>query len=406
MGQVYDFAIVGAGIVGLSIAAELRGRFPESRIVVLEKEAAAGTHASGRNSGVLHSGIYYPKGSLKAKVCADGAARMQVFAREHDIPCSRTGKLIIATNQPDLDVIDKLLANARENNICADRLNEEEVQKMEPAARPFGAGIYCPDTAVIDSKAVVNKLHEILLQKGVKFLFNFPVAKVQKDRRHVIGRDNTISYGYLVNSAGAYADTIARKFGLASDYVLMPFKGYYYRLKPNRRHLVRGNIYPVPDPSLPFLGVHFTRVIGGEVYVGPTAIPALGRENYSLLEGISLGESAAMAARLARMYLVAGKAFRRLVHGEICKVLKPCFTESARRLVPAVASEDLIPSNKIGIRPQLVNTRDMRLEMDYIVEKTETSIHILNAISPAFTSAMAFAEFIVEQIEGKGSRWQ
>jgi L-2-hydroxyglutarate oxidase LhgO len=392
-----DYLVAGAGIVGLTVARELKKRHPDARIVILEKEPDVGMHASGRNSGVMHSGIYYGSSTLKAKVCSTGAARMREFAAEHGIAYNRSGKVIIATSEQDLPVVDRLLNNARENGINAERLDEAGIHKFEPHASPYKAGIYCPDTAVIDSKAVVRKLRELLERSGVQFRFNSPVMSLDPDGKTVKIPNDSISYGYLFNCAGASADRVAKLFGLGMDYKLIPFKGIYYKLRPEKNHLVNSNIYPVPDINLPFLGVHLTRVISGDVYVGPTAIPAFGRENYGILKGMELGESLKIGAELIGMYLENQQNFRLLVHTEVRKYLKPYFVDAARKLMAELTADDLVACDKVGIRPQLVNVKKKSLEMDYIIEQTPNSLHVLNAISPAFTSSLAFAEWIVDQ---------
>lgn len=399
MKQTCDYLIVGAGIVGLTVARELKKRHSSARIVILEKEADVGKHASGRNSGVMHSGVYYGSSTLKAKVCSTGAARMREFAAEHGIACNRSGKVIIATSERDLPTIERLLKNARENGVNAERLDEAGVRKIEPHATPYQAGIYCPDTAVIDSKAVVNKLRELLENNGVKFEFNAPLLEVSPAEKTVKIPRGRYSYGFLYNCAGAGADLVAKTFGMAQDYTLVPFKGIYYKLRPERGHLVRSNIYPVPDIDLPFLGVHLTRVISGDVYVGPTAIPAFGRENYGILQGMELGESLKIGAELIGMYLENKQSFRLLVHTEVRKYLKPWFVASARKLMAELTPNDLVPCDKVGIRPQLINVKTRALEMDYIIEQTPSVLHVLNAISPAFTSSLAFSEWIVDQVE-------
>ncbi|SCY21320.1 L-2-hydroxyglutarate oxidase LhgO [Nitrosospira sp. Nl5] len=390
----YDYLIVGAGIVGLTVAHELKTRFPSARIGVLDKEASAGMHASGRNSGVLHSGIYYSSDTLKARVCAAGARRMMEFAHEHGIPCSKSGKIIVATSERDLPTVDRLLRNAAENGIRAWRIDEKELRELEPFAAAGPAAIYSPDTAVIDSRAVVKRLTVLLEQQGVRILWRHGVRKVGR-HGEVVTDQGKLSYGWLFNCAGAYADVVARHFGLAGNYALVPFKGIYWKLRPEAEHLVRASIYPVPDIDLPFLGVHLTRVISGDVYVGPTAIPALGRENYGLIEGIRPLEAASVGYRLAGMYLRNRSNFRALAHIELGKYRKHNFLTAARRLLPSITAEDMIPTPKSGIRPQLINLRDGKLEMDYIFEHSERSTHVLNAISPAFTSSFAFAELIV-----------
>lgn len=392
----FDFVIVGAGIVGLTVANELLKRQPGARIAVLEKEVAPGLHASGRNSGVMHSGIYYGSDTLKARVCATGARRMIEFAKAEGIAVNQCGKVILATSNEQLPTVEKLLRNARENDIPAEKIDHQQLREIEPNAAMGPAAIYCPTTAVIDGPAVVKRLREQLEQRGVKFIFNCHV-EAPAGKAQLGTSQGTIHYGLLFNCAGAYADTVAKSYGLAGDYALVPFKGIYWKLSEKANPLVRANIYPVPDVSLPFLGVHLTRVIGGDVYVGPTAIPALGRENYGLLEGINLKEAAGIGLQLAEMYLRDENNFRKLAHNEIGKYSKMNFLAAARKLLPILNEEDMVPTRKAGIRPQLINTKTRKLEMDYIIESTEDSVHVLNAISPAFTSSFAFAELIVDK---------
>jgi len=397
--QVFDFVIIGAGVVGLTTAHELMRRFPGSRVAVLEKEPEPGRHASGRNSGVLHSGIYYGSDTLKARVCSRGAARMMAFADEHGIPFRRSGKVIIATGERDLPTIELLLGNARANGIRAERLDERGIRDIEPHAAPYRTGIWSPDTAVIDSWAVLNRLHALLVQAGVQLRFNEPVTDVMEDGRCLATPVTRYEAGYFFNCAGAHADRIAKRFGVGNGYALVPFKGLYYKLRDDRRELVRSNIYPVPDMTVPFLGVHLTRVISGEVFAGPTAIPALGRENYGLIEGLRVGEAARVGWQLGRLYISNEGDFRGLVHGEIAKYRKAQFVESVRRLVPDIHEHDLVRADKVGIRPQLVNVRTSKLEMDFVIEAAPRSLHVLNAISPAFTSSLAFAELLVNRYE-------
>lgn len=345
---VFDYLVVGAGIVGLTTAHELKKRFPNARVAIIEKEAQVGLHASGRNSGVMHSGVYYGNTTLKAKVCSVGAQRMREFAEKHQIACHKTGKVIIATSERDLPTVEKLMKNARDNNVRAELLTEADIKKIEPYASPYKMGIHSPDTAVIDSKAVVKKLFEILSNLGVQFFFNAKVLTFLPEQKTVEVNQKQVSYGFLFNCAGAGADLVAKKFGLAQDYTLVPFKGIYYKIRPERDYLVNSNIYPVPDIDLPFLGVHLTRVVSGEVYVGPTAIPAFGRENYGVLKGLEFKESFKIGKDLISMYLENKQNFRLLVHTEVRKYLKPWFVEAAQKLMHEIKSDDLIPCDKVA----------------------------------------------------------
>lgn len=389
--------------MGLTIAHALKNRYPSAKIAILEKEQSIGMHASGRNSGVLHSGIYYPQDSLKASVCAEGARRMMHFAQQHHIPCKQSGKVIIATCQEELHALDLLLANARRNNIDAQYLTAKEIKAIEPHASPFQYGIYTNATATIDGRQVLATLTAIIEAQGVALHLGQNAVAVDRDKQlittasHTTASHTTFQFNYLINCAGAGTDRIAKLFGLAKDYVLLPFKGIYYKLTPDKSFLVNGNIYPVPDLKLPFLGVHFSRNIHGDVYVGPTAMPAFGRENYGMFTGLSF-EAVRIIKDILHMYLANQQNFRMLMHTEMKRYLKFYFMRGARKLVANIQSTDLLTSNKVGIRPQLIDTTKRKIVMDYIIEQEAHSMHILNAISPAFTSAFAFADLIVNKI--------
>jgi L-2-hydroxyglutarate oxidase LhgO len=327
---------------------------------------------------------------------------MREFAAEHSIPCIRTGKVIMATREEDLVGIRRLLANALSNQIRAELLGAREVKELEPYAEPYQTGIYCPDTATIDAQGVMVKLQELLLARGVHLRFNEQVVVVDPRQRVVRSTRYRCTYQYLINCAGAYADVIARHFGIGEEYRTVPFKGIYFNLRSEKNHLVRGHIYPVPDLCYPFLGVHLSRGIGGEVFVGPTAIPALGCEHYGIFQGLRLMEAARVVWHLSRMYLKNHDHFTNFVHAEIAKYRKQHFLKAVRCLIPMLSGDDLIPSKKVGIRPQLIDIRHGRFEMDYVVKESEHSIHVLNAISPAFTSAFAFADLLLERATGCG----
>ena len=394
----FDYVIVGAGIVGLTVANELQRRHSHARIAILDKEATLGMHASGRNSGILHSGIYYSSDTLKARVCAEGGRRMIEFAKEERIPYAQCGKLILATSEEQLPTVERLLNNAQENQIPAERMDRQQLREIEPFAADGPAAIYCPTTAVIDALAVIKRLREKLEQRGITFLVDTRVLK-RAGEREIKTTQGVIRFTFLYNCAGAYADTLAKRFELADGYVLVPFKGIYWKLNEEANPKVKANIYPVPDVSLPFLGVHLTRAVSGEVYVGPTAIPAFGRENYSRLHGIKAVDTLEIGLRLIGMYLKNNNNFRAIAHLEMAKYWKRNFLTTAQRLVPSLKAEDMVPTPRAGIRPQLVNTETGKLEMDYILEKGDNSLHVLNAISPAFTSSFSFAERIVDEGE-------
>ena len=391
-----DIVIIGAGIIGLTIANELLNRDPNLSITIIEKEPKIGLHASGRNSGVLHSGIYYPKDSLKAKVCAIGREEMINFAKTHGISVKQQGKVLLATTEEEYQTLQMLYQNAMQHQIPVEKLDHKKLHQIEPFAAFGTEAIFCPTTAVIDSKHVLNTLENQLKQKDVNFLFNTKVINISKDKILITDK-NKLNFHYLFNCAGAFADKIAKYCNLDQQYRLLPFKGLYWKLTSQAKHKVNTNIYPVPNMNVPFLGVHFTRNIFDDVFIGPTAMPALSRENYSFLQGIHLSELFPILNELFHLYLKNQHNFRYFVHQELKKYRKTHFMKSARSLLPSLSIDDLEKSPKVGIRPQLINIKTHQLVFDFILEKNQYSMHVLNAISPAFTSSFALAKHIVDE---------
>jgi len=390
--------ICGGGIVGLSLARELLKRGADD-IIVLEKEKDIGLHASGRNSGVLHAGIYYTPDSLKAKLCLKGNLLMKEFCKEKGIPVLETGKAIVTKNQKELKTLEELYVRAKKNGAVVKLIGEKELKEIEPYAQTVEKALYSPLTAVVDSKRVLKEIEKELVEskkvkilKGVKFEKLISNTEIQTS-------EGKFKFNLFINAAGAYADKVAHSFGVGLNFKILPFKGTYRKLIKEKSHMVRGNIYPVPDIRNPFLGVHFTKSYDGTVYVGPTAIPAFGRENYGILKGIDL-EAIPILWRDLVLFLV-NKKFRNVALTEPRKYCDKSFFKDISPMLKGLEPKDLIPSEKVGIRPQLINWENKELVMDFLVIKDLNSIHILNAISPAFTSAFAFAEFVVKNyIEG------
>jgi L-2-hydroxyglutarate oxidase LhgO len=396
-----DFAILGAGIIGLTVARELRRRHPGASIVVFEKEPGLAAHASGRNSGVIHSGIYYAEGSLKAKVCADGARRLAEYCDERGLPISRVGKLIVPLAPADGERLELLLARGRANGAHFSLVGEDDIRRIEPAARSADTrALYNPDTAVIDSAAVVTRMADELRADGVEIRLGEAAGAFDVAGRTLVAGGKRWTYGHLVNAAGAYADRVAHRFGVGERYRILPFRGLYYQLRAGSPLRVNGLIYPVPDLRFPFLGVHATRGVNGTVYFGPTAVPALGRENYHGVERLSPSDIGAIAFRLAAQYLRNTNGFRHYLHQEAPRLLRPGFVRAARAMLPALTPGDLIRSPKVGIRAQLYDQSRGALEMDFIIEPGPNSTHVLNAVSPAFTCSLAFAELVVGRLGG------
>jgi len=390
-----EFLIVGGGIVGLTIARELL-QIGADKITIIDKEPALGLHASGRNSGVLHAGIYYPPNTLKAELCLKGNLLLQEYCEINHLPLMKCGKVIVASNSQELSTLYELHERAKQNQADVYLLDENELKKIEPYAKTFEKALFSRYTAIVDNKAILNALQKELLKSGrVKLLFNIAFIGLKNEFTAKTSRC-LISFKQFINAGGAYSDKIAQAFDIAKEYYLIPFKGIYKKIIPSMSYLVNGNIYPVPNLEHPFLGVHFTKNIHGEIYVGPTAIPAFGRENYHTFRGI---DSEAFKIIFNEIILFfSNSKFRKVAFEEPKKYLSSYFYQDAKKLVTELKPEWLIPTSKIGIRPQLIDVHKKELVMDFLVIKEKHSLHILNAISPAFTSSFTFAKYIVKEL--------
>ena len=395
-----DFLVIGGGIIGLTIARELR-RHGLGSVTVLEKEPELGRHQSGKNSGVLHAGIYYAADSLKAKFCAAGSRKMQEYAREHGIACKKDGKVIVAARPDLVPQLEKLLQRSQENGIRAEKISPERLRELEPLATTHDFALWSPDTAVIDSKGVLDALARELRDAGVTVRLAEKALAVDAARHTVRTAHDEVAYGHLVNAAGLHADRIAHSMGVGLDLAILPFKGMYQAIAPRFAAGVRASIYPTPDPRVPFLGVHLTRNIHGDVLAGPTALPAFGRENYHGLAGVGWRELPRLAADLARMFVGNIDGFRNLAYEELPKYTRRGFFKHVRALTPSITLADVLPAQKVGIRAQLVERATRRFVMDFTIREGPRSTHVLNAISPAFTSSMAFAEHVVDRIAAR-----
>lgn len=394
-----EFLIVGAGIIGLTLARELISQ-GVSKIILIEKESGLGFHASGRNSGVLHAGIYYPPHTLKAKICLQGNLLLQEFCQQKKLPLKQCGKVIVARNKAELPMLNQLLNQARLNGAKVDLIDEVELAKHEPHAKTYCSALYSHYTALVNNKSILKALEEELEQTGkVQLLFQTEFKTIQGEKVAVT-KQGKIQFDYLVNTAGAYADKVAHCFGLAKEYYFIPFKGIYQKLIPEKSHLVNGNIYPIPNLENPFLGVHFSKDIDGNTYIGPTAIPAFGRENYGYLKGIDHELPRIIFNELLMCWF--NKQFRKVAWEESKKYFKRYVFQDARQLVKQLELQWLMKSRKVGLRPQLMSLKDKKLMMDFLVIKDKHTLHILNAISPAFTSSMFFAKYIVKEYLQKG----
>ena len=395
----YDLIILGAGITGLSVARQKLLDEPNCRVLVIEKEPKIGMHGSGRNSGVLHSGIYYPSDTLKAKFCSEGSELMASYCEKYNLPLMKCGKVILPTKSEDEDQIDLLYKRGVKNGASVKIISQKELREIEPEASTIAQrALYSPNTSVIDPYAVLSKIQSELNNSDVIILFNEKVISANPDQSTITtNKDNNFKYKHLINCTGQYSDVVSKLFNVGKKYTLLPFKGLYYGLSKNSNIRLNGLIYPVPDLSIPFLGIHSVKLVNGSVYFGPTAIPAFGRENYQGFEGVNIKDASSISYHLLRQYISNKKGFRAYTHQEASRFLKSEFLKSMQSLVPNLSSNDLVISHKVGIRAQLLDTKRNELVMDFVVERVDNTTHVLNAVSPAFTSAFSFAKYILNK---------
>ncbi|MDQ7091473.1 MAG: FAD-dependent oxidoreductase [Methylococcales bacterium] len=375
-----DYLIVGAGIIGMTIAHDLINRNKQLTIVIIEKESQVAVHASGRNSGVLHAGFYYTADSLKAKLTAEGNKKMKAFCHDNAIFVNETQKYVVANNQQELDWLYELDKRAKVNGVITKLVNADEI---DPNIKTYQKALYSPSTASVNPKEVCYALRDKLIASGVRFIFNQPFETVNFD------------YHYLINCAGSYADKIAKAHGVGQHYTMLPFKGLYLKYFGDDKP-ISTNVYPVPNMKNPFLGVHYTMTANNEIKIGPTAIPVFWRENYQGLEGFKLTEFLEIFYYSTKLFILNKFNFRELAINEIKNYRKKNLIEKAQQMLHHIG-DDFRPL-PAGIRAQLLDTQQNELVMDFIVEHTDHSTHILNAVSPAFTCSFAFAEHVVDQL--------
>jgi len=387
----YDVAIVGGGILGLATARALLERAPGVRIAILEKESKLATHQTGHNSGVIHSGIYYRPGSYKAKLCGEGKGLMREFCATHGIRIVDCGKVIVATREDELPRLQTLYERGIANGVPVEMIDAKRLREIEPHAAGLRA-IHSPTTSIVDFGLVSTAIAGELTARGVAIETNAKVLAIVRTRDGIeIGTSRlAVEARWLINCAGLYADVIARMAGAAPDVQIVPFRGEYYMIRPERRHLVKTLIYPVPDPEFPFLGVHFTNTVHGDVEAGPNAVLAFAREGYQFTK-VNPRELAETLAYPGVWHMV--RRYWRMGSYEMYRSLsKAAFVRALQRLVPEMKAED-VTRGGAGVRAQAL-ARDGSMVDDFRIVDTDTAVHVLNAPSPGATASLAIGRHI------------
>ena len=388
--------IIGAGIVGISLGLAILERNPTSKVLIIDKEDKPGVHASGRNSGVLHAGFYYSPDSLKAKFCRLGNLELRKFCRENNIQILETGKVVVCQDKQDVSRLEELHRRGIANGVNIEILQSKELEKIEPAAQTIDKFIWSPTTAVGNPKEVIQKLAEKFEQLGGSFIFNTQVKLIEKNGEVLIKiKSSTFGAKSIINSAGAYAADLAKQVNIGTEYVCLPFLGTYKKSKllpVNPKRL----IYPVPNPVNPFLGVHTTITLNNELKIGPTAFPVIGKEQYSLFDGFNLKEIGEFIQSSTALLRSDSVNLIGLAKEEALKLFTRPLLKRTRKLTSSLDSNKDWIKYPSGIRAQIINTKTKAIEMDYIVKADKNVVHILNAVSPGWTSSLPFARWVVE----------
>lgn len=392
---MYDYTVIGGGIVGLATAVSLAESSPRARILVLEKEDRFAQHQTGHNSGVIHSGIYYKPGSLKAFLARTGNLSMQAYCERRGIPHENCGKIIVATEQSELPLLEKLFQRGIENGVPLARLSREEVCEYEPHVSCL-CGLRVRTTGITNFGAVCRALIDDLHGLGVDLRASTEMLRsIRTSSGHLIETTSgEFSTKFLITCAGLQSDLVSLRCGSQPEARIVPFRGEYYVLKPERWHLVRGLVYPVPNPKFPFLGVHLTRMVDGSIHAGPNAVLALKREGYNKL---SFGFKDAMEIlTYPGLWRLASQYYREALSEMLRSASKSLFTRSLQRLIPEIEERDLIPS-EAGVRAQAV-TRSGALVDDFLIQEEKNALFVLNAPSPAATASLEIAKHIVARV--------
>ena len=391
-----DLVVIGGGVVGLSLADSWLSRHPSDTVVVYDKEDHLAAHASGRNSGVLHAGFYYAPDSLKARLTRDGNQMLKEFCRERGVALRETGKVVVTTSESQLSALMTLLDRGRANGVELELIDERGLAELEPLARTVESALWSPNTAVASPAGVVEALADRVRERGGRVVLGNEVTGAGPGWVMSVLEGRVVA-GHIINAAGLYADTVAHWFGFGQDYRMLPFKGLYWygNWEPGR---LQRHVYPVPDPRNPFLGVHLTVTVDGRAKIGPTAIPALWREDYGGVNGLRGDELWDVVRSYPRFLTSKHHDVPGLLRAELPKYSRSYLVKQAAALVPSVRPSDFTERGKPGVRAQLLHVPSGKLEMDFVVEGDEQSTHMLNAVSPAWTSSLAVADYVVAGI--------
>ena len=391
-----DVLIIGAGVVGLATGIAVLQERPNLKVIIVEKEKELSVHASGRNSGVLHAGFYYSPDSLKARFCREGNVELRVLAKKYDIPVRDVGKVVVTRNTGELGRLETLYQRGISNGVDIEVLDEKELKKFEPLAVTHEKFLWSPTTGVSDSKAIVDAMRKEFNGLGGQIDFGVKIG-LTLTGNEVIDNSNTYKARHIVNAAGAQADRISRSVGIGTEYAMLPFMGVY-RATEEKNLPLRRLVYPVPHPINPFLGVHFTLTVDNKVKIGPTAIPIAGREQYSFFSGWSAPDIG--QAIKGMRSLVQGDAhdFGAILKSEWPKVIQSRLVKESLELVPTANTVKDWHRKPPGIRAQLVHLPTGKLEQDFVVQTLANSTHILNAVSPGWTSALPFGRWVAQQL--------
>jgi L-2-hydroxyglutarate oxidase len=391
--------IIGSGIVGLTIGIKIKKKLKGSKVTVIEKEELSIKHGSGRNSGIIHSGVYYPSETLKAKLCIDGAKQLKNYVKDKKLWIDECGKILVPTNDISYRNLDLLINRAKENNVEANLISNAEAIKLEPNISPnFEKAILIPFTSIVNPKEVMNSLIKDFISLGGEIIYNEEVLSISSEVNKIMTKKNYINFDYVINCSGLHSDRIARSAGLKFNYSFLPFKGKYWKIK--KKYKLNKLVYPVPDLNFPFLGVHTAHNKDNEVFLGPTSTPVFGRESYSLFENFKLSEITELLPNFLIKILKNQNNLRNLAVRELKMLTKNGLIKEIKKLIKNVDKEDLLfYEEKTGIRSQIFDNTSKNLINDFVVKKyNNNQIHILNAVSPAFTASFSFADYIIKEM--------